>query len=166
MQYIKTYSSPLGEILLVCDEAGLTGLWFEGGRFYPSNLAAQRKETPLLNEAERWLDIYFSGKEPDFMPPLHPDGTPFQLAVWRMLLEIPYGETVSYGALAKRLAAERGISRMSAQAVGGAVGRNKISVIIPCHRVIGAHGSLTGYGGGMDRKAALLKTEGVQLNGG
>lgn len=163
MQYKTTYISPLGEILLVCDEAALTGLWFEGGRFYPSGLAAGRGETPVFDETKRWLDIYFSGRKPEFTPPLNPDGTPFQLAVWRTLLEIPYGETVSYGDIAKQIAAQRGLRQMSAQAVGGAVGRNKISVIIPCHRVMGANGSLTGYGGGLERKAKLLKAEGIDF---
>ena len=109
--------------------------------------------------ARRWLDSYFTGREPDFLPPLHPAGSPFQQAVWALLLQIPYGQTVTYGQLAARLAAERGLARMSAQAVGGAVGRNRISLIIPCHRVLGADGSLTGYAGGLDRKAKLLAWE-------
>ena len=155
------YDSPLGGILLAADESGLTGLWFDGGRYFAEGLpAAQlRQETPVLAEAKRWLDIYFTGREPDFLPPLHPAGSLFQQAVWALLLQIPYGQTVTYGQLAARLAAERGVVRMSAQAVGGAVGRNRISLIIPCHRVLGADGSLTGYAGGLDRKARLLAWE-------
>ena len=157
----QRYDSPLGGILLAADESGLTGLWFDGGRYFAEGLpAAQlRQETPVLAEAKRWLDIYFTGREPDFLPPLHPAGSLFQQAVWALLLQIPYGQTVTYGQLAARLAVERGLARMSAQAVGGAVGRNRISLIIPCHRVLGADGSLTGYAGGLDRKARLLAWE-------
>ena len=157
----QRYDSPLGGILLAADESGLTGLWFDGGRYFAEGLpAAQlRQETPVLAEAKRWLDIYFTGREPDFLPPLHPAGSLFQQAVWALLVQIPYGQTVTYGQLAARLAAERGVVRMSAQAVGGAVGRNRISLIIPCHRVLGADGSLTGYAGGLDRKARLLAWE-------
>ena len=155
------YDSPLGGMLLAADESGLTGIWFDGGRYFAEGLpAAQlRQETPILAETRRWLDNYFTGREPDFLPPLHPVGSPFQQAVWALLLQIPYGQTVTYGQLAARLAVERGLARMSAQAVGGAVGRNRISIIIPCHRVIGADGSLTGYAGGLDRKAKLLAWE-------
>lgn len=166
MQYTAKYTSPIGEILLACDEIGLTGLWFDGGKFYALNLEAEHeeKETPVFEETRRWLDIYFSGKEPDFMPPIHMTGSPFQLSVWKILREIPYGQTTSYGEIAKQIASERGLTRMSAQAVGGAVGRNNISVIIPCHRVVGTNGSLTGYAGGIDKKAALLKSEGVNTD--
>ena len=157
----QRYDSPLGGILLAADESGLTGLWFDGGRYFAEGLpAAQlRQETPVLAEAKLWLDIYFTDRVPDFRPPLHPAGSLFQQAVWALLLQIPYGQTVTYGQLAARLAAERGLVRMSAQAVGGAVGRNRISLIIPCHRVLGADGSLTGYAGGLDRKATLLAWE-------
>ena len=147
--------------MLAADETGLRGLWFDGQKYFARDLSAERIEqnTPALTEAKRWLDIYFAGKEPDFLPPLHPAGSLFQQAVWALLLQIPYGQTVTYGQLAARLAAERGLARMSAQAVGGAVGRNRISLIIPCHRVLGADGSLTGYAGGLDRKAKLLACE-------
>ena len=157
----QRYDSPLGGILLAADESGLTGFWFDGGKHFAEELPAAhiRRETPILAEAKRWLDIYFTGREPDFLPPLHPAGSLFQQAVWALLLQIPYGQTVTYGQLAARLAAERGLARMSAQAVGGAVGRNRISLIIPCHRVLGADGSLTGYAGGLDRKARLLAWE-------
>ena len=161
MTYVQHYDSPLGVILLAADETGLTGLWFDGQKYFARDLPAERVErnTPALSDAKRWLDIYFAGHEPDFLPPLHPAGSLFQQAVWALLLQIPYGQTVTYGQLAARLAAERGLARMSAQAVGGAVGRNRISLIIPCHRVLGADGSLTGYAGGLDRKAKLLAWE-------
>ena len=105
------------------------------------------------------MDIYFSGEEPKFTPPLHPDGSTFRQAVWQILLQIPYGQTITYGEIARKMAELKNVSRMSAQAVGGAVGHNEISIIIPCHRVIGANGSLTGYAGGIDKKAALLELE-------
>lgn len=166
MQYTTTYQSPLGEILLACDETGLTGLWFAGGKFYASGLDAEyeEKDMPVLEEAKHWLDIYFSGKDPDFMPPVHMIGSPFRLSVWKILQQIPYGETVTYGEIAGQIAKERGLSRMSAQAVGGAVGHNQISIMIPCHRVVGADGSLTGYAGGMERKGKLLEYEGVDMS--
>ncbi len=116
-------------------------------------------EAPILRDAKRWLDIYFSGKEPTFRLPLHPIGTDFQMSVWELLADIPYGETVTYRQLAEQLARARGIAKMSAQAVGGAVGKNKIAILLPCHRVIGTDGSLTGYAGGLDRKSALLRLE-------
>ena len=158
MQYMSRYASPLGDILLCADDAGLTGLEFTDRlRSVPD--PAQEADAPVLREAAAWLDAYFSGRVPDFTPPLHLVGSPFQLAVWQMLPEIPYGRVVSYGALARALAARTGKARMAAQAVGGAVGRNPVSLIVPCHRVIGADGSLTGYGGGLDRKRALLALE-------
>lgn len=165
MQYTSTYQSPLGEILLACDEIGLTGLWFEGEKFYALSLDKEHeaREMPVFAEVKRWLDIYFSGREPDFMPPLHMIGTPFQLSVWKLLQQIPYGTTTTYGELAKRIAAERHLSRMSAQAVGGAAGHNELSIIVPCHRVVGSNGSLTGYAGGVQRKLKLLTCEGVNM---
>ena len=122
-------------------------------------VAQMRKAGRTLAEAARWLDAYFSGREPDFLPPLRPRGSPFQLAVWRKLLEIPYGQTTTYGAIARAVASDEGRASVPAQAVGGAVGRNPLSVFIPCHRVVGASGSLTGYAGGLDRKIALLELE-------
>ena len=163
MEYAAAYSSPLGEILLAADEVGLTGLWFAGAKYAPQDLAWENgagENDPLI-QAKRWLDVYFSGREPDFTPPLHMVGTPFQLAVWELLRGIPSGGTTTYGALAVQLARQRGLERMSAQAVGGAVGHNKISLIVPCHRVVGADGSLTGYAGGVDKKTALLRLEGA-----
>lgn len=166
MMYTMHYDSPLGCILLAADEAGLTGLWFEGQKYFARTLDAvhQEQETAALSEARRWLDVYFSGQEPDFTPPLHPIGSPFQQEVWTLLRQIPYGQTTTYGALAKQLAARRGLARMSAQAVGGAVGHNKISIIIPCHRVVGTHGSLTGYAGGIDKKGKLLTLERARMD--
>ncbi len=163
MQYTTTYQTPMGEMLLAADETGLTGLWFDEGRYFAEGLNEEHeeKELPVFALARRWLDIYFDGREPDFMPPLHMIGSPFRLSVWKHLLEIPYGKTATYGELAKIMAEERGLARMSAQAVGGAVGHNPISIIVPCHRVIGANGSLTGYGGGLDKKERLLALEGI-----
>ncbi|MCH5157882.1 MAG: methylated-DNA--[protein]-cysteine S-methyltransferase [Clostridiales bacterium] len=162
MVYSSTFLSPIGEIYLTADEVGITGVWLDSCRFLPKELESiEKAETPIISECKRWLDIYFGGKEPNFTPPLNPTGTPFQTEVWKILSAIPYGKTTTYGDIAKELARRRGISKMSAQAVGNAVGRNKISVIIPCHRVIGGSGSLIGYGGGLDKKVYLLKLEGV-----
>ena len=167
MTCIGHYDSPLGGILLAADDAGLTGLWFDGAKYYAAGLPREysESETPALAAARRWLDIYFGGAEPDFLPPLHPVGSPFRQAVWELLLQIPYGRTVTYGELARQLAVEKGIARMSAQAVGGAVGHNRISLIIPCHRVVGTDGSLTGYAGGVERKKRLLELENVDMSG-
>ena len=155
----QSYASPVGELLLAADEEGLTGLWLAGEKYFPGVPEGAPQEMPVLEETKRWLDIYFTGREPDFLPPLHPAGSPFRQEVWALLRRIPCGQTTTYGALARQLAAERGLSRMSAQAVGGAVGHNVISIIIPCHRVVGTNGSLTGYAGGIDKKAALLRLE-------
>lgn len=167
MTYIQHYSSPLGGILLAADEIGLTGLWFDGEKYFADNLPAEHAErqTPILAEAARWLDIYFTGKEPGFTPPLHPICSPFRQAVWEILLQIPYGRTTTYGEIARQLAEKQGREKMSAQAVGGAVGHNEISVIIPCHRVVGTSGSLTGYAGGIDKKVKLLELERADMRG-
>ena len=168
MVYTTDYQSPLGTIFLAADEKGLTGLWLEGQKYYAAQIKKEecrQEKTPVLKDAERWLDIYFQGKEPDFMPALHPVGTEFQSAVWEILRRIPYGRTITYGEIAGQLAAQRGVKKMSAQAVGGAVGHNKISIIIPCHRVVGSNGSLTGYAGGIDKKIALLKLEKTDMTG-
>ena len=160
------YLSPLGRILLAADEEGLTGLWFEGQKYFANGLPADAAEgeSVALDAAKRWLDVYFSGREPDFMPPLHPNGSAFRQEVWALLCKIPYGQTTTYGALAAQLAAAHGGKTMSAQAVGGAVGHNTISIIIPCHRVVGASGSLTGYAGGIDKKVRLLELEGADMS--
>lgn len=161
MTFFQYYNSPIGRILLMSDEATLKGLWFDNEKRSSQMEEALKtnESTQVLDITKRWLDIYFSGREPDFTPKLNPDGTAFRLAVWKKLLQIPYGQTTTYGEIARQIAAERNIPRMSSQAVGGAVGNNDISIIIPCHRVIGANGNLTGYGGGIDRKIMLLKTE-------
>lgn len=161
MQYCGRYASPLGEILLAADELGMIGLWFEGQRYFGCGLEENRqtRETPVLETARRWLDVYFSGQEPSFSVPLHVQGTEFQQRVWRVLLTIPYGTISTYGQIARQMAAENGGGRVSARAVGHAVGRNPVSLLIPCHRVIGADGSLTGYAGGVSRKASLLALE-------
>lgn len=164
MQYISYYDSPLGEILLSADDQGLTGLWLEGQRPDLSNQPHPAGTMPVLDLAKAWLDLYFSGREPDISPPLHLVGTPFQQEVWAILRTIPYAHTTTYGAVARQLAQCRGIPRMSAQAVGSAVGRNPISIIVPCHRVIGTDGNLTGYAGGIDRKIALLTLEGIDAS--
>lgn len=161
MQYTGKYKSPLGSILLAADEIGLTGLWFEGQKYFANTLDPQNdeKELPVLIQARQWLDIYFSGKEPEFQVPLHVTGSKFQQKVWAILSAIPYGQTMTYGAIAKQIAMLDEPERVSAQAVGGAVGRNPVSIIVPCHRVVGSNGSLTGYAGGLEKKAALLKLE-------
>ena len=166
MIYTSKYTSPLGGILLAADEVGLRGLWFDGQKYFARDLPDERteRETPVLSEAKRWLDLYFGGQEPDFLPPLHPVGTPFRQAVWEILLRIPYGKTVTYGEISKQLAEKMGLERMSAQAVGGAVGHNEISIIIPCHRVVGTGGNLTGYAGGIDRKIKLLELEHADMS--
>lgn len=166
MVYTKHYLSPLGGILLAADEVGLMGLWFDGAKYYADNLPKEHteEETPILSEASLWLDVYFTGKEPDFMPPLHPIGSAFRREVWEILLQIPYGATATYGDISKRLAKKMGLEKMSAQAVGGAVGHNEISIIIPCHRVVGTSGSLTGYAGGIDKKVRLLELEHADMN--
>lgn len=163
MQYTTTYQAPIGGILLAADEIGLTGLWFEGEKFYALSLDPEHeeKEVTVFAQVKRWLDIYFSGHEPDFMPPIHMIGSPFQMEVWEILRQIPYGETATYVEIAKQIAAHRGLSRMSAQAVGGAVGHNELSIIVPCHRVVGTNKSLTGYAGGVDKKEKLLALEGI-----
>ena len=165
MQYISHYPSPIGNILLAADEMGLTGLWFEGQKYFALDLDKEHeeKEIPLFEKVKQWLDIYFSGRKPDFTIPIHLTGTEFQNEVWKILCTIPYGHTMTYGEIAKQIAARKGLAHMSAQAVGGAVGHNRISIIVPCHRVVGANGSLTGYAGGIEKKAKLLKLEKVSM---
>lgn len=167
MIYTSYYDSPLGRILLACDEAGLTGLRFAdggGGGERRAKIEAASRGTAYFEQAKEWLDLYFSGRDPGFVPSIHLSGSDFCRRVGEILCEIPYGETNTYGWIARRIAGERGIARMSSQAVGGAVGRNPISIIVPCHRVVGASGSLTGYSGGVLRKKALLELEGVDTS--
>ena len=161
MQYVSHYQSPIGRILLAADETCLTGLWFEGQKYFGLHLDKEReeKEIPLFQAAKQWLDIYFSGEEPRIPLPLHLRGTDFQKEVWEILRTIPYGQTMTYGEIAGRLAGKKGGKKVSARAVGGAVGHNQISIIVPCHRVVGANGSLTGYAGGIEKKVKLLELE-------
>ena len=166
MVYTCKYKSPLGDILLAADEIGLTGLWFEGQKYFANTLPDEHilLKTEILAEAKKWLDVYFSGEEPKFTPPLHPEGSTFRQAVWQILLQIPYGQTITYGEIASKLTEKKNGSHMSAQAVGGAVGHNEISIIIPCHRVVGTNGSMTGYAGGIDKKISLLELEHVDMS--
>lgn len=165
MQTVCRYPSPLGEILLAADGEGLTGLWFEGQKYFAHTLEEDHREgsAPMLDAAQRWLDAYFSGRDPGPVPPLRLSGTPFQREVWNLLTAIPYGQTTTYGSLARSLAQARGLAHFSAQAVGNAVGRNPVSILVPCHRVLGADGSLTGYAAGVEKKRALLALEGVVI---
>lgn len=160
MDFIHHYESPLGGITLAADVDALTGLWFDGQQHFGETLSADRQvaSLPVLAEACRWLDCYFSGKTPGFTPALSLRGTPFRRLVWQQLLLIPYGQVITYGELADRLSGQTG-RRISARAVGGAVGHNPVSLIVPCHRVVGADGNLTGYAGGTERKAWLLQLE-------
>lgn len=161
MIYTYYYNSPLGRITMASDGDYLIGLWFDGQKYYADSIKGEyiEKSLPIFTEVTQWLDIYFSGKEPDFIPPLLMKTTPFRKAVWEAMLTIPYGKTMTYGEIANIIAKEKGTNRMSAQAVGGAVGHNSISIIIPCHRVVGTSGSLTGYASGIDKKIQLLKLE-------
>ncbi|MBQ9026003.1 MAG: methylated-DNA--[Methanobrevibacter sp.] len=155
------YSSPIGEILLASKDNKLIGAWFEGQKHYSANAdgTVEREDEALL-KAKDWFDRYFNGEKPSFDEVnLAPEGTDFRCEVWKILCEIPYGETVTYKDIASRIAQKRGIEKMSAQAVGGAVGHNPIAIIIPCHRVVGSDGSLTGYAGGLDKKIFLLRHE-------
>ena len=155
MDYTYHYDSPLGGITLSSDGEALTGLWFDGQKYFADTLDTEHSEKPLpvFDEAAKWLDLYFTGVEPDFTPKLDPRGSAFRRMVWDVLLTIPFGHTMTYGEIAKKLGCR------SAQAIGGAVGHNPISLIIPCHRVVGADGSLTGYAGGVDKKRSLLELE-------
>lgn len=176
MLYRRSYHSPLGEMTMVSDGKGLTALSFRGQRYDKDTSVSleageEKKEQVIpktgeesgacvvFDRTKEWLDIYFSERDPGFIPPLSVKGTPFQEEVWEILKRIPYGKVISYGEIARQIAEKRGIRRMSAQAVGGAVGRNPVAIIVPCHRVIGSDGSLTGYAGGLDKKEELLKLE-------
>ncbi|MCM1195218.1 MAG: methylated-DNA--[protein]-cysteine S-methyltransferase [Firmicutes bacterium] len=166
MYYTNHYDSPIGGITLASNGSELVGLWFDGQKYFADTLPEryEEKDLPIFDQTKKWLDIYFSGKEPDFTPPLSMNGiSPFRKRVWEIMLAIPFGQTSTYGQIAKQIEKETG-RRASAQAVGGAVGRNSISLIIPCHRVVGTNGSFTGYAGGIDKKAELLKSEGVDVS--
>ena len=164
MYQTTTYASPVGELTLASDGTALTGLWLEGQKHFGGTsgeeLAPGQPDLPAFQAARAWLDRYFSGEKPSPAElPLAPAGTPFQRAVWEKLQAIPWGSVTTYGALAREL------DGASPRAVGGAVGRNPISIIIPCHRVVGADGSLTGYAGGVEKKLWLLRHEGADLSG-
>ena len=161
------YAAPYGRYVMAAEDGALTGLWLEGQKYFPSGLPEPSNgEAEIFTRTRRWLDAYFAGQQPEVAAlPLSPRGSAFAQSVWQLLLEIPYGRTTTYGALAARVAAGRGLAHMSAQAVGGAVGRNPIAIIIPCHRVLGAQGQLTGYAGGLDAKRFLLAHEGIGYRG-
>lgn len=168
MFYTAIYSSPIGGLTMASDGKNLVGLWMEGQKYdmatLPTN-AEPKDDLPVFDATRKWLDSYFKGEKPDIAElPLAPEGTDFRKEVWHILCEIPYGEVITYGDIAKRMAEKAGKKRMSSQAVGGAVGHNPISIIIPCHRVVGSSGSLTGYSGGMERKIKLLTLEGVDMS--
>lgn len=162
MNYIYKYNSPLVPLTVASDGKTIIGLWFEGQKYYADTPRAdfEEKDLPIFELARKWLDVYFTGKEPEFSLPISMNSSPFRMKVWEILKEIPYGKTVTYGEIARIIEKESG-KRVSAQAVGGAVGHNPISIIVPCHRVIGAHGKLTGYAGGVDIKLRLLELESV-----
>ncbi|RKI80526.1 methylated-DNA--[protein]-cysteine S-methyltransferase [bacterium 1xD42-87] len=161
MEYTNEYISPLGKILLASDGHALTGLWFEGQKYFAAKLERdhEEKDLPVFVQVAEWLALYFNGKNPAFTPPLTLKGTPFQKEVWEAMLAIPFGQTTTYAKIAAQIAKHRGLASMSAQAVGSAVAHNPISLIIPCHRVVGSDGSLTGYAGGIEKKEWLLAME-------
>ena len=165
MFYKTYYSSPIGLLTLASDGDSLVGLWIEGQKYYEGTIAGsltEKNDLPIFKTTKKWLDKYFKGKQPAISDlPLAPAGGEFRQSVWDILCEIPYGEVTTYGEIAKKIAKKLKKTSMSSQAVGGAVGHNPISIIIPCHRVIGANGSLTGYAGGIDKKIKLLELEGV-----
>lgn len=165
MDYIHHYCSPLGSITEASDGTNLTGLWFDGQKYYAASIAENHSVKNLLvfDMTDRWLNQYFSGEIPCFTPPIRLKGTDFQMLVWEILLTIPYGQTKTYSEISMLVAKSKGLSHMSAQAVGGAVSHNAVSLIVPCHRVIGANGSLTGYAGGLERKSWLLQMEKERL---
>ncbi len=166
MKYLATYASPLGTMTLASDEERLIGCWFDGQKHDRAALFGEEtceRLTLVLDAAKAWLDVYFSGKDPGAPPPLHIAGSPFQRLVCELMLTIPFGQVATYGALAAAVASRRGRDLTSARAVGGAVRRNPLSLFVPCHRVVGADGRLTGYAGGLERKIWLLEREGVSL---
>lgn len=169
MLYTTGYSSPIGPLTLASDGKGINGLWMQGQKYYAATMKGEVEENgdlPIFAKAKNWLDAYFSGQKPDIAElPLSPSGSEFRKSVWKLLCEIPYGQCTTYGKIAQKLAASMNKKSMSSQAVGGAVGHNPISIIIPCHRVIGSNGSLTGYAGGISKKIKLLELEGANMAG-
>ena len=169
MLYSTSYASPLGTMTLASDGENLVGLWIAGQKYFAEKAQGgfmEKSDLPVFGLAKKWLDAYFAGEKPAISElPLAPNGGEFRQAVWDILCEIPYGQCTTYGAIAQKMAARMGKKTMSSQAVGGAVGHNPISIIIPCHRVVGANGSLTGYAGGIDKKIKLLQHEGADMFG-
>lgn len=164
MDYMCKYKSKIGNIIIVSDGENLTGLWFEGQKYFLNLFDECEENLEIFEKTKKWLDIYFSGNEPDFSIPVLFVGTEFRVKIWNILKEIPYGKVITYGDIAKKIAEEKGIKKMSAQAVGTAVGHNPISIIVPCHRVIGNNNNLTGYAGGLERKKKLLELEGWDIS--
>ena len=167
MTYIHHFPSPLGGMTMASDGEVLTGLWFDDQTYFGSTIEGEgvEKDLPVFEAAVRWLTLYFSWRDPGFKVPVRLEGTPFRRAVWEVLREIPYGQTCTYGEIASELAKRLGRERVPARAIGQAVGHNPISLIIPCHRVVGAGGALTGYAGGLERKRALLRLERDRMDG-
>lgn len=169
MYCFTTYASPLGMLTLACEGDNLVGLWMEGQKYFGGTIPGEmveKNDMPVFAKTKAWLDRYFAGKNPGVSAlPLAPIGSEFRRGVWNILCEIPYGEVITYGGIAKKMAAKMKRRSMSSQAVGGAVGHNPISIIIPCHRVVGTGGSLVGFAGGIDKKIQLLELEGVNLSG-
>ena len=159
--YTHNYQSPLGEIVIASDDTATTGLWLVGQRHFDIEVEGciTDKDLPIFDEVSRWLDIYFTGNNPGEIPAVRMNGTPFQLEVWQILQAVPYGKLITYREIAELIAKKRGITKMSARAVGNAVGRNPVSILVPCHRVVGSDGKMTGYAGGIERKVKLLKLE-------
>lgn len=168
MIYTASYNSPVGKLLLAAKEDAVTGLWIEGQKYFLSSVKEEMQKNdslPVLQSAKTWLDKYFNGEKPEISEiKLSLDGSDFAKSVWKILCKIPYGQTTTYGQIAKEIAAERNVNGISAQAAGGAVGHNPVSIIIPCHRVVGSNGSLTGYAGGIDKKIKLLIHENVDIS--
>lgn len=163
--YITKYNSSVGMLTIASDGENIIGLWIEGQKYFESTIKDPicGAELSVFIQAKEWLERYFKGKNPPMNLPLAPKGSDFRQSVWKILKEIPYGQTITYGEIAKKLERTSGGKRVCAQAVGGAVGHNPISIIIPCHRVVGANGSMTGYAGGIDSKIKLLKLEKVDF---
>ena len=166
MNYTFEYNSPVGSLTIASDGESITGLWIKGQKYFAGTLEAENSsmDLPVFERVKEWLITYFSGKNPAFTPPLAPKGSPFRRAVWKILCGIPYGKVITYGDVAKMIAKQSGKEKMSAQAAGGAVGHNPISIIIPCHRVVGSDGSLTGYAGGIKTKIKLLALEQADMS--
>lgn len=168
MFYTTAYSSPLGAVTLAGDDKNIIGLWLDGQKYFAATLKGhgeEKSDLPVFVRAKKWLDAYFAGEKPAIAQlPLAPIGSDFRKAVWEVLCEIPYGQCATYGEIAKKMAVRMNKKSMSSQAVGGAVGHNAISIIIPCHRVVGSNGSLTGFAGGISKKIKLLELEGVDMS--